>query len=81
MLDDRLLLDTYRQYLETMKDEPDHSQYADYGWENLPEKLNASWPGYGLMLPEFSRSLANIVNQLGKLCAAFEKLGQGPEQV
>ena len=65
LVNDELLLDTYRRYLKIFSDEPDHEKYADYGWESLPEKLNASWLAYGLMLPEFSRSLANIVNQLG----------------
>jgi hypothetical protein len=65
LLNDGLLLETYGQYLQKMKVEPDHTQYADYGWENVPETLNFSWLAYSLMLPEFSRSLANIVNQLG----------------
>lgn len=65
LLNDELLLDTYRRYLKLFGDEPDHEQYADYGWESLSDKLNASWLAYSLMLPEFSRSLANIVNQLG----------------
>jgi hypothetical protein len=65
LLNNDLLLNTYRRYLEVSKGDPDHDRYADYGWEALPEKLNAGWLAYGLMLPEFSRSLANIVNQLG----------------
>jgi hypothetical protein len=65
LLSDKLLLDVFESYLKVFKDEPDHDRYADYGWENLPEALNSSWFVYSRMLLEFSRSLANIVNQLG----------------
>ena len=64
-LEDNVLIDAYCLYRQKSKDTPKDNEYADYGWEKLPEKLNADWLGYGLFLIEASRSLANLVNQLG----------------
>jgi hypothetical protein len=64
-MDNSFFTEAYRNYREALAIEPDFSRYADYDWQNLPEELNASWLLYSLMLSEYSRSLANMINQLG----------------
>jgi len=64
-MDDKFFVEAYRIYRQALAAQPDFAKYADYEWHNLPDKMNASWLPYSLMLPEYSRSLANTINQLG----------------
>jgi hypothetical protein len=64
-MDDNFFVEIYRNYRQALAVQENFARYADYGWEHLPDKLNASWLLYSLMLPEYARSLANTINQLG----------------
>ncbi len=64
-MDDKFFVEAYRTYRQALAVQPDFAKYADYEWQTLPDKINASWLLYSLMLSEYSRSLANAVNQLG----------------
>jgi hypothetical protein len=58
-----MLVEKYRDYRAGLSDtfaEPT----VGYNWSNLPNPLNAIWMPYGLMLDEFSREIANSINEL-----------------
>jgi hypothetical protein len=63
-IDDEAAIEMYRRYRFTRASLVNDDEIADFGWERLPENLNAIWIAYGLVLPEAARSLANIINQL-----------------
>lgn len=52
----------YREFLEILAVTPQTGQIMPYEWGNLPDPLGALWMPYSQMLDEFSRELANIVN-------------------
>jgi hypothetical protein len=55
------LYQNYRDALDAMKPP---GRRMPYDWGNLPKSVGFQWIAYGLMLPEFSRELANIINRL-----------------
>lgn len=56
----------YSKYRSAHAEIPLQGKYADYDWGNLPDPLQVPWWAYGEMFQEFSRDLANSVNQLVK---------------
>ena len=54
----------YEQYLTALEATPPIGRFAPYGWSPLPDRLGAQWMAYDQMLSEFSRELANIINDL-----------------
>lgn len=52
----------YREFLKVLAVTPQTGQIMPYEWKNLPDPLGALWMPYSQMLDEFSRELANIVN-------------------
>ncbi len=55
---------TYRNYRRALKAEPFTGCFMPYGWSPLPDRLGAQWLAYSEMLGEFSRGLANVINDL-----------------
>ena len=58
-----MLVDRYRQYRAALADVP-AGPVVDYGWSNLPKRLNVIWMPYSQMLDEFTREIAKSINQL-----------------
>lgn len=56
----------YRQYRRILKATPFKGKFMPYGWGSLPKSLPFSWMAYFEMFEEFSREIANIVNDLGR---------------
>lgn len=54
----------YRQYRQALKKTKLEGQYVAYEWESLSNGLNAAWLPYARMFDEFSREIANSLNQL-----------------
>jgi hypothetical protein len=56
-------IELYRQYL-AVSATPSKGKVMPYDWGGLPKSLSISWMGYRLMFDEFSREIANSINQL-----------------
>jgi hypothetical protein len=54
----------YGKYQETFETTPFDGRYMDYGWNELPKTVDITWMPYCMMFNEFSRELANSLNQL-----------------
>jgi hypothetical protein len=54
----------YQKYRDAFDAIPPTGRPMPYDWSNLPSPLGIQWMAYGLILPEFSRELANIINRL-----------------
>lgn len=55
----------YRQYLATSKaTKRPKGKVMPYDWGDLPNPLGIGWMAYGYMFDEFSREIANSINQL-----------------
>jgi hypothetical protein len=57
-------LELYRRYLATVEATTFDGQLVAYGWGNLPGPLNVMWMPYREMFDEFSREIANSLNDL-----------------
>lgn len=57
-------IEIYRQYRRALKAAPFNGKFMDYGWGNIPESVDLLWSPYVQMFGEFSRELANIINEL-----------------
>lgn len=57
-------IEQYRRYRRALKSTPFSGRHMEYAWGGLPEKLNIGWMPYSEMFDEFSRELANAINQL-----------------
>jgi hypothetical protein len=57
-------IESYRRYRRILKAIPSNGKYVDDGWGDLPESVNSIWMPYTLMFGEFTRELANVVNEL-----------------
>lgn len=71
----------YRQYRAALKAAPFKGKLMPYGWGELPQTLPFEWMAYAEMFKEFSRELANTVNdltrythQLAAWCDVVDKL-------
>jgi hypothetical protein len=60
---DDLLPEVYGQYRKALNSISWDSAFAEYNWGNLPPTLGMSWLPYGQMFSEFSREIANAINQ------------------
>lgn len=58
------LVDLYSQYRSVLTSLPRDGDLVTYGWGNLPPSLHMSWMAYGQMFDEFSREIANSINEL-----------------
>lgn len=56
----------YRQYRKVLKATPFKGRYMPYGWGSLPNSLPFGWMAYSEMFEEFSREIANIINDLSR---------------
>ncbi|MCT9824818.1 integrase [Pseudomonas veronii] len=56
-------IETYRQYRRILKNTPFNGKFMEYNWGELPESVDAMWMPYIQMFNEFSRELANVVNE------------------
>lgn len=59
-----MLVDLYRQYREALDTIVHEAQPVEYNWGELPNPLNAVWLAYSEMFNEFSREIANSLNEL-----------------
>lgn len=59
-----MTIERYRQYKRTLKTTPFRGKFVPYGWGELPHSLYMSWMPYSQMFNEFSREIANAVNEL-----------------
>jgi hypothetical protein len=57
-------LDTYKRYLEALDSVPFTGRFMPYEWGQLPKSLHFQWFAYGMMFGEFSREIANSINDL-----------------
>lgn len=57
-------LTLYQQYLKAIEGIPQTGRFMPYRWCLLPQPLNGRWIPYSQMLDEFSRGLANVINDL-----------------
>jgi hypothetical protein len=60
----RALADHYLAYLEVFDTIDLAAPHADYRWGHLPSELSGTWLAYREMFDEFSREIANTINQL-----------------
>jgi hypothetical protein len=58
------LLSLYERYQHVLASRPHSGRFLPYDWDALPESLDARWLAYSQMLSEFSRELANVINDL-----------------
>lgn len=56
-------IETYRQYRRILKKNPFNGKFMEYNWGELPEIVDVMWMPYIQMFNEFSRELANVVNE------------------
>ena len=56
--------DLYRQYREALDAIVHKAQPVEYNWGELPNPPNAVWLAYSGMFNEFSREIANSLNEL-----------------
>jgi hypothetical protein len=63
-MDSTMTLALYKKYRAAFDAVSAPARRMPYDWSNLPDALGFQWMAYGLMLPEFSRELANIINRL-----------------
>ena len=54
----------YRRYRAALKDPPFDGKFMPYNWSPLPPNVCPEWLPYAMMLDEFSRGLANVINEL-----------------
>lgn len=54
----------YRRYRAALRATPLDGRVMQYEWTRLPNPLDMLWLPYSLMLDEFARELANIINDL-----------------
>ncbi len=54
----------YRQFRKTLKDTPFKGKYMPYEWSGLPDTLPFRWMPFAEMFSEFSREIANSLNEL-----------------
>jgi hypothetical protein len=59
-----MTIETYRRYRRTLKSTPYKGVLAPYDWGGLPKSLHITWAPYSQMFDEFSRELANALNEL-----------------
>lgn len=59
-----MTIETYRRYRRILKTLPFKGKYAPYNWGELPQTLHMTWLPYSQMFDEFSRELANAINEL-----------------
>jgi hypothetical protein len=66
MKKERLTMSTklYGKYQGAIETTPFDGQYMDYGWNELPKTVDITCMPYCMMFDEFSRELANSLNQL-----------------
>ena len=54
----------YCSYLEALASVAWPGDLADYDWGRLPSRLSGAWLAYAQMFDDFSREIANSINQL-----------------
>ncbi len=54
----------YRQFRKVLKTTPFKGKFMPYNWGKLPNKLPFAWMPYAEMFEEFSREIANTINEL-----------------
>ncbi|ACL55938.1 hypothetical protein [Methylobacterium nodulans] len=59
-----MTISLYRQYRRALKALPSTGRLMPYGWSPLPRQIDTQWLPYADMLEEFSRGLANVINDL-----------------
>jgi hypothetical protein len=57
-------IELYRQYLAASETTASEGKVMPYEWGRLPKSLSISWMAYRQMFDEFSREIANSINQL-----------------
>lgn len=58
------LSELYNDYVATFTASPRDGTFVTYDWGNLPSTLDVPWMAYSQMFDEFSREIANSINQL-----------------
>jgi hypothetical protein len=58
------MIEIYERYLAALKATPPAGRMMPYDWSRLPNSLSFTWMPYRLMFDEFSREIANSVNEL-----------------
>ncbi|MGY8681267.1 integrase [Bradyrhizobium sp. UFLA05-153] len=59
-----MLVELYRRYREALDTIVHGAQPVGYNWGKLPDPLNGAWLPYSEMFNEFSREIANSLNEL-----------------
>jgi hypothetical protein len=57
-------IEPYRQYLAAFETTASEGTVMPYEWDRLPKSLSVGWIPYRYMFDEFSREIANSLNQL-----------------
>jgi hypothetical protein len=57
-------VELYEKYAAALAAARWDCEFVEYDWSNLPRQLDAMWLPYGMMLSEFSREIANSLNDL-----------------
>ncbi len=59
-----MLIELYGRYQQALKATPFDGQIFDYERNELPKKIDGRWLPYSMMFDDFSRELANSLNEL-----------------
>lgn len=57
-------VELYQKYTAALDAAGWDCEFVECGWNPLPRRLHATWLPYGMMLDEFSREIANSLNDL-----------------
>lgn len=57
-------VELYEKYAAALDAARWDCEFVEYDWNPLPRRLHATWLPYGMMLEEFSREIANSLNDL-----------------
>jgi hypothetical protein len=58
-----ITLELYERYIKTSSEVAFDGRYLPYEWGRLPKSLSMTWMAYREMFEEFSREIANCLNQ------------------
>ncbi|NVL36977.1 hypothetical protein [Pseudomonas syringae] len=57
-------IESYRRYRRILKITPFNGKFMEYRWGGLYGSIDPMWMPYSQMFEEFSRELANVINEL-----------------
>ncbi len=73
-------VERYREFRRVLKVTPFKGKFMPYDWSGLPDTLPIRWMAYAEMWSEFSREIANSINDLSRFThrlAAWETVVSG----